>query len=192
MKEIAAKMEKVDEEFQRRDLTILKLDQRLRDAKNVAQSLSKALRQAEISLEDKSQKIAHLQGIHEQQRQALDNQELKEFLHAENQALNETLNDAENEIQRLQQLLAQKDEELGKSEEQCRYLVRINEQRHQEILFITSGINALEAKAKDLILGQVGSSGTTKMRLIKSNGAKRGCFSQIDDANTKLTDPNAQ
>lgn len=157
MREIAAKMERVDEEFQRRDLTILKLDQRLRDAKNVAQNLSKALRQAELSLEDKSAKIAALQGILEQQQQALDNQELKEFLHAENQALTETLNDAENEIQRLQELLAKKDEELGKSEEQCRYLVRINEQRHQEILFITSGVNALEMKAKEIILGQVGS-----------------------------------
>jgi len=47
MKEIASKMEKVDQEFQRRDVTIIRLDEKLKDGQNMVQSLAKALRDAE-------------------------------------------------------------------------------------------------------------------------------------------------
>ena len=34
-------------------------------------------------------------------------------------------------------------------------LVRLSEQRHQQILYITTAMNTLEKKAKDIILEQV-------------------------------------
>ena len=41
------------------------------------------------------------------------------------------------------------------SEEQCRHLVRLSKQRHQQILYIITAMNGLEKKAKDIILKQV-------------------------------------
>lgn len=187
MREIALKMEKVDEEFQKRDLTIIKLDQRLSQAKSVSQGLSLALKKAEKSLVEKNQTVADLTKLVEHQRQrfvlfanvfsgaseakfyvlwtsivflknyffSLENAELHEFLQVENQTLNETLQDAEVEIHRLKTMLEVKDGELCKSEEQCRHLVRLSEQRHQQILFLNSRITNLEKRAKEVIYEQV-------------------------------------
>ena len=40
MREIASKMERVDQEFQRRDVTILRLDEKLKDGQNMVQTLA--------------------------------------------------------------------------------------------------------------------------------------------------------
>ncbi len=175
MREIVKKMERVDEEFQKRDLTIIALDERLSESKNTAQRFAQALRQAEKALGDKNQRINDLHHKLEQQRQLLDSQELKEFLQVENQTLTETLVDAEEELSKLKLLHEKKEDDLLKrfstlrpivefvfdikfflfSEEQCRHLVRLNEQRHQEVLFVTARLKTWEQKAKDLIVKQV-------------------------------------
>ena len=69
--------------------------------------------------------------------------------------LTETLADAEVDIKSLKKIVERKDDELSQSEEQCRHLVRLSEQRHQQILYITTGMNTLEKKAKDIIAKQV-------------------------------------
>ena len=69
--------------------------------------------------------------------------------------LTETLADAEVDIKSLKNIVERKDDELSQSEEQCRHLVRLSEQRHQQILYITTAMNTLEKKAKDIILKQV-------------------------------------
>ena len=85
MREIASKMERVDQEFQRRDVTIIRLDEKLKDGQNMVQSLAKALRDAEKNILAKNQQLAELQDQLDSQKQSLDAQELREFLHVENQ-----------------------------------------------------------------------------------------------------------
>lgn len=114
MREIVKKMERVDEEFQKRDLTIIALDERLSESKNTAQRFAQALRQAEKALGDKNQRINDLHHKLEQQRQLLDSQELKEFLQVENQTLTETLVDAEEELSKLKLLHEKKEDDLLK------------------------------------------------------------------------------
>jgi len=80
--------------------------------------------------------------------------ELGEFLHTENQMLNETLAELDKDLKSLNLKLKAKSSELCKSEEQVRHLVRINEQRHQQILYVKSGMKTLESKAKDIIFKQ--------------------------------------
>ena len=89
-----------------------------------------------------------------QKKQIRDLLELKEFLHVENATLIETVKDSEIENDRLKSIIEKRDEELSKSEEQCRHLVRLSEKRHQEILSVTSKLNSLERKAKEIILNQ--------------------------------------
>ena len=114
MREIVKKMERVDEEFQKRDLTIIALDERLSESKNTAQRFAQALRQAEKALGDKNQRINDLHHKLEQQRQLIDSQELKEFLQVENQTLTETLVDAEEELSKLKLLHEKKEDDLLK------------------------------------------------------------------------------
>ena len=85
MREIASKMERVDQEFQRRDVTIIRLDEKLKDGQNMVQSLAKALRDAEKNILAKNQQLVELQDQLDSQKQSLDAQELREFLHVENQ-----------------------------------------------------------------------------------------------------------
>ena len=70
-------------------------------------------------------------------------------------ALTETLADTEIENERLKEIIERKDGELSKSAEQCRHLVRVNEQRHQEVLSAKSKAKSLESKARNMILQQV-------------------------------------
>ena len=88
MREIASKMEKVDQEFQRRDVTILRLDEKLKDGQNMVQTLAKSLHDAEKNILAKNQQLAELQRQLSSHKQSLDAQELKEFLHVENQVCN--------------------------------------------------------------------------------------------------------
>ena len=155
MRDIAMKMERVDLEFQKRDVTILKLDGKLQEAKKVVQSLSKKTRDADDIIEDRNSQIRQLEQEIEKQKQLADVQELKEFLHVENQALSETLADAEQENAHLKDVIEAKNAQLDKSEDQCRHLVRINEQRHQQILYVTAAMEAVQTKAKDIIIRQV-------------------------------------
>ena len=94
--------------------------------------------------------------------------ELGEFLHTENQMLNETLAELDKDLKSLNLKLKAKSSELCKSEEQVRHLVRINEQRHQQILYVKSGMKTLESKAKDIIFKQVGSCKIQSYQILSS------------------------
>ena len=157
MKEIAQKMDRVDKEFQKKEMAIFQLDSQLQDAHAVIRQLSSKLndecsrnRRSSIETEYYAEPSSSVS-----QKQIRDLQELKEFLHVENATLLETVKDAEFENERLKMLVEQKDGELSKSEEQCRHLVRLSEKRHQEILSVTFKLNSLERKAKEIILNQV-------------------------------------
>ena len=60
MREIATKMERVDREFQRRDMTIIKLDEKLRHANQLGQKLAQALDQSENQNYCQNRKIEEL------------------------------------------------------------------------------------------------------------------------------------
>ena len=60
----------------------------------------------------------------------------------------EALREAEAEVEVLKTKVAT-------SEEQCGHLVRLGEQRHQEILSLETQLKAMEDKAKEMLLAQV-------------------------------------
>ena len=153
MKEIALKMDRVDKEFQKKEMVIFQLDSQLQDAHTVIRQLSSKLND-ECS---RQRRRGHgsTEDFNCQKKQIRDLLELKEFLHVENATLMETVKDSEFEHERLKTIIDKRDEELSKSEEQCRHLVRLSEKRHQEILSVTSKLNSLERKAKEIILNQV-------------------------------------
>ena len=67
---------------------------------------------------------------------------------AEKFTLAEALREAETEIESLKS-------KVSSSEEQCGHLVRLGEQRHQEILSLETQLKAMEDKAKEMLLAQV-------------------------------------
>lgn len=158
IRQIAMTMETVEQEFQTRDETIRKYDSKLQDAKSLINQLSKRIREGEICLAEKNNKIWQLQKQLKRQQNLQDALELKDFLHAENCALNETLADTELENDRLKEIIEKKDEELSKSEEQCRHLVRLNQQKHQQGLYLSSRLKSAEKQATFVILQQVSST----------------------------------
>ena len=153
--EIATTLEQFEQEFQIKDATILKLDMELRQQKCVIHQLSKRIQHDQDIIEEKQNHILKLQKDIQNQQKLQDEKELHEFLHTENLALTETLADSEIENERLKEIIEKKDIELSNSEEQCRHLVRVNEQRHQEVLSAKTKAKSLETKAKNMILQQV-------------------------------------
>ncbi|TMW47483.1 hypothetical protein DOY81_007434 [Sarcophaga bullata] len=88
--------------------------------------------------------------------------ELQDFLQHEKAAMCDALKDLEAEYQQCQQQLASKDEEVKVLRDECRHLVRLNEQRRQENRLLQTKYAALESKSKDLIMQQNASvSGAT-------------------------------
>lgn len=152
--EIATTLEQFEQEFQIKDATILKLDMELRQQKCFIHQLSKKIQHDQDIIEEKHGHILKLQKDIQSQQKLQDEKELHEFLHTENLALTETLADAEIENERLKEIIEKKDSELSNSEEQCRHLVRVNEQRHQEVLSAKTKTKSLETKAKNMILQQ--------------------------------------
>ncbi len=83
-----------------------------------------------------------------------ESQELQEFLQAEKMTLTETLRDYEAEISSLHARLAQRDADVVAAEERCSHLVRLGEQRHQEILALQAQLLGTQDRAKDMLLAQ--------------------------------------
>lgn len=123
--------------------------------KTLIHQLSKKIQHDQQQIDEKQHQIFNLQKDIQKQQKLQDEKELHEFLHTENLALTETLADTEIENERLKEIIERKDGELSKSEEQCRHLVRVNEQRHQEVLSAKSKAKSLESKARNMILQQV-------------------------------------
>ncbi|XP_055309953.1 restin homolog isoform X2 [Sitodiplosis mosellana] len=87
--------------------------------------------------------------------------ELQDFLQDEKAAICEALRDAENEIEKYDEKLKQKDQEVERLQDECRHLVRISEQRRQEFLGMQTKYIALESTSKILVAQQSYVSGAT-------------------------------
>ncbi len=152
---IAQSMDCVEREFEHRDENIHSLEQRLAAYKSNMVTL-----QEELDVSNEA--VAALQQSHDAtlQHQKLllaqyheaeaESKELQEFLQAEKMTLAETLRDCEAEISSLQTRLAQKDVDVAAAEDRCSHLVRLGEQRHQEILALQTQL----ASAKEMLLAQ--------------------------------------
>lgn len=70
-------------------------------------------------------------------------------------ALSETLKDAECEIEKLKETITSKDLEVKEAEERCGHLVRLGEQRHQELLTSQQQLKTFSDMAKDIMINQV-------------------------------------
>ena len=70
-------------------------------------------------------------------------------------ALSETLKDAECEIEKLKETITSKELEVKEAEERCGHLVRLGEQRHQELLTSQQQLKTFSDMAKDIMINQV-------------------------------------
>uniref|UniRef100_A0A1B0BYZ6 Uncharacterized protein n=1 Tax=Glossina palpalis gambiensis TaxID=67801 RepID=A0A1B0BYZ6_9MUSC len=99
-----------------------------------------------------------------QQKAAIEQEstELQDFLQHEKVAMCDALKELENEYQLCKQQLANRGEEVKVLRDECRHLVRLNEQRRQENRTLQTKFAALETKSKELIMQQNASvSGAT-------------------------------
>ncbi|XP_075160256.1 microtubule-binding protein cornetto isoform X2 [Haematobia irritans] len=99
-----------------------------------------------------------------QEKTALEQEssELQDFLQHEKAAMCDALKDLENEYQQCQQQMATKDEEIKVLRDECRHLVRLNEQRRQENRMLQTKYAAMESKSKEMTMQQNASvSGAT-------------------------------
>lgn len=80
--------------------------------------------------------------------------ELHEFLQAEKLAFVDALKESENEVTSIRDELSRKTTELEKQQEEVRHLVRVNEQRRQELIGMQAKLCGLENRSKDLLCQQ--------------------------------------
>lgn len=80
--------------------------------------------------------------------------ELHEFLQAEKLAFVDALKESENEVGAIRDDLSRKTSELEKQQEEVRHLVRVNEQRRQELIGMQAKLCGLENRSKDLLCQQ--------------------------------------
>nr|XP_036228080.1 uncharacterized protein LOC106618486 isoform X3 [Bactrocera oleae]XP_036228081.1 uncharacterized protein LOC106618486 isoform X3 [Bactrocera oleae]XP_036228082.1 uncharacterized protein LOC106618486 isoform X3 [Bactrocera oleae] len=80
--------------------------------------------------------------------------ELQDFLQHEKSALCDALKELENEHQACKQKLSGREEEVKVLRDECRHLVRLNEQRRQENRMLQSKYAALESKSKEIMMQQ--------------------------------------
>ncbi|XP_055840626.1 uncharacterized protein LOC129908266 isoform X2 [Episyrphus balteatus] len=80
--------------------------------------------------------------------------ELQDFLQHEKTAMCDALTESELEYQNCKKMLSEKEEEVKVLRDECRHLVRLNEQRRQENKLMQSKYSHLESKIKDLKVHQ--------------------------------------
>ncbi|KAJ1532240.1 hypothetical protein ONE63_000857 [Megalurothrips usitatus] len=80
--------------------------------------------------------------------------ELQEFLQVEKSMLAESLKEAEKEIQAQKKISEGLNEELERQRDECQHLVRMSEQRRQEVLTLQARVAALEQRSKESLLQQ--------------------------------------
>ncbi|XP_036337865.1 uncharacterized protein LOC118747812 [Rhagoletis pomonella] len=80
--------------------------------------------------------------------------ELQDFLQHEKTTLHDALKELEHEHQACKQQLAGREEEVKVLRDECRHLVRLNEQRRQENRMLQSKYAALENKSKEMMMQQ--------------------------------------
>uniref|UniRef100_A0A1B6BYH6 Uncharacterized protein n=1 Tax=Clastoptera arizonana TaxID=38151 RepID=A0A1B6BYH6_9HEMI len=92
--------------------------------------------------------------IQQQQEVEAESAEMQDFLQAEKATINETLKDLEKELSDQKSLLAKKEIELLKQQEECTHLVRISEQRRQEQLSLEARLSSLNLCSRQALLHQ--------------------------------------
>jgi len=81
----------------------------------------------------------------------LESSELQDFLQHEKAAQCDALRDLEADYQAVKSQLANREEEAKVLRDECRHLVRLNEQRRQENRLLQTKFTALENKSRELI-----------------------------------------
>jgi hypothetical protein len=134
-------------------------------------------RSLQIDLEKSlaSQKIL----VQQQQELEVESIELQEFMQAEKTTLSDAMKDAENEIAKCHNMLAQKDKELGEKQEECKRILKLSEQRWQENLSLQARMGALEAKSRELLVHQGSSVSGTAVALSALIGRLEGLVDEL-------------
>jgi len=152
VKLIARSMDSVEQEFEVRDANIRQLEVQIQKSRSAMATLEDKLRVANDVIARQNADLAEAvaarkAAVREYEVAESEANELHEFLQAEKFTLAEALREAETEIESLKSKVAS-------SEEQCGHLVRLGEQRHQEILSLETQLKAMEDKAKEMLLAQ--------------------------------------
>lgn len=107
-------------------------------------------------LQDDMEKSLRTQRSLIEQREMIEAEstELQDFLQTEKTTLADSLREMERDVDSYRQRMIKKDTDLERLEEECRHLVRISEQRRQEMLGMQSKYSALETRNHELILHQ--------------------------------------
>ncbi|XP_039292266.1 serine-rich adhesin for platelets isoform X2 [Nilaparvata lugens] len=92
--------------------------------------------------------------MQQQQESEVEAFEMQDFLQAEKSTLADSLKDTEAELNQQKELLKLKDAELARMQEECSHLVRISEQRRQEVLSMVARLKSMERRSKDVLLQQ--------------------------------------
>jgi len=152
VKLIARSMDSVEQEFEIRDANIRQLENQLSHSRSHIATLDDKLKVANDVISSQNVDLAEAvraqkAAIREYEAAESEANELHEFLQAEKFTLAEALKEAEAEVEALKAKVAT-------SEVQCGHLVRLGEQRHQEILSLETQLKAMEDKAKEMLLAQ--------------------------------------
>jgi chromosome segregation ATPase len=153
-------MDCVEREFERRDATIYDLEGRLRVDKSKVLNLEMELTNASKIIESQKAELMAARNtqktlVEQCEHVEVESSELQEFLQIEKMALAETLKDAETEIETLQDAIKSKDVEVKETENRCGHLVRIGEQRHQELITSQQKLSTFQERAKNMLINQV-------------------------------------
>jgi predicted nucleic acid-binding Zn-ribbon protein len=152
VKLIARSMDSVEQEFEFRDASIQQLETEMRNTKDKATSLEEKLKNAnEIITKQNAELSDALSGqqavLKEYEVAEAEAAELHEFLQSEKITLNEALKESEQEVEDLKN-------KINSAEERCGQVVRLSEQRNQEILALEAQLEGVEDRAKEMLLSQ--------------------------------------
>ncbi|XP_040579727.2 uncharacterized protein [Lepeophtheirus salmonis] len=149
---IVRSMDTVEREFECRQDNMLQLEQRCAEMQS---QLFEAQRTINEKRQELSRKCNDYKALMSRFQEAeIETTELQEFLQAEKTTLTEALKESETDILEMKQKFIDKERELASAEERCQHLVRLGEQRHQEILTLETQLNGVQEKAKEMILSQ--------------------------------------
>ena len=145
-------MDSVEQEFEFRDASIQELETELHNTKDLVNNLEEKHRNSnEIITKQKSELSDALSGqqavLREYEAAETEAAELHEFLQAEKITLTEALKESEQETLELKK-------KVDSAEERCGQVVRLSEQRHQEILALEAQLTGVEDRAKEMLLAQ--------------------------------------
>lgn len=115
----------------------------------------------------------------QQEESEAETQEMQVFLKLENAALAESLQEAEKDSLKQKEAVSNLNIELERQREECQHLVRISEQRRQEVLTLQARVAALEQRSKESLLQQGAAVSVASVALSALN-------SRLDDLAVQL------